>query len=40
MLQLCRRDYLPWYKFLKTEPVAGNYYPITNRAFIRVSVCY
>uniref|UniRef100_A0A4W3IN81 Lysosomal alpha-mannosidase-like n=1 Tax=Callorhinchus milii TaxID=7868 RepID=A0A4W3IN81_CALMI len=30
-----RRDYRPTWHFNQTEPVAGNYYPVNTRIFIR-----
>ncbi|NXS31423.1 MA2B1 mannosidase, partial [Pomatostomus ruficeps] len=30
-----RRDYRPTWNLSQTEPVAGNYYPVTNRIFIK-----
>ena len=32
-----RRDYRPTWDLLQSEPIAGNYYPINSRAFIKVS---
>lgn len=31
-----RIDYRPSWKFNQTEPVAGNYYPINSRIYIKV----
>lgn len=39
MTGLClipRRDYRPTWNLSQTEPVAGNYYPVNSRIFIKV----
>ena len=36
-LHLPRRDYRPTWKLNQTETVAGNYYPVNSRIYIRVS---
>ena len=33
----CSRDYRPTWTLNQTEEVAGNYYPVNSRIFIRVS---
>lgn len=35
-LGLSRRDYRPTWKLNQTEAVAGNYYPVNSRIYIRV----
>ena len=36
MCALCdRRDFRPTWELNQTEPVAGNYYPVNSRIYIR-----
>lgn len=39
LLLLYRTDFRPTWNLKQSEPIAGNYYPINSRAFIKVCVC-
>ena len=37
-LNLYRRNFRPTWKLNVTEPVAGNFYPVNSRVYMRVKV--
>lgn len=38
LFSLYRTDFRPTWNLKQSEPIAGNYYPINSRAFIKVCV--